>query len=146
MEEKKKIGFTCGAFDILHSGHALMLKECKDICDYLIVGLQVDPSIDRSKKNKPVQSLKERKIMLESIKWVDEIIVYETEENLYQILNNMWEMGKIDVRIIGEDWKGKKFTGHDLQIEVHYNSRNHVWSSSSLRDRIYLAETNKRKI
>ena len=84
--------------------------------------------------------------MLESIKWVDEIIVYETEENLYQILNNMWEMGKIDVRIIGEDWKGKKFTGHDLQIEVRYNSRNHVWSSSSLRDRIYLAETNKRKI
>ena len=140
MEVKKTVGFTCGAFDVLHSGHALMFKECKDVCDHLIVGLQTDPSIDRPEKNKPVQSLKERRIMLESIKWVDEIIEYETENELYQILNNMWEMGRVDVRIVGEDWKGKNFTGHDLSIKIHFNSRTHPWSSSSLRSRIYEAE------
>ena len=96
----KKTGFTCGAFDVLHTGHALMFKECKDHCDHLIVGLQKDPSIDRPGKNRPVQSLEERMIMLESIKWVDEILVYDTEESLYQILNKMWEMGKVDLRII----------------------------------------------
>jgi len=138
--KNKIVGFTCGSFDLLHAGHALMLEECKKYCDYLIVGLQLDPSIDRSEKNKPVQTIDERRIMLNSIKWVDEIIEYETEENLYQILNNMWEMDKINVRIIGSDWQGKKYTGHDLPIKMIFNSRDHCYSTTSLRERVYKAE------
>ena len=99
-----KVGFTCGAFDLLHTGHALMLKECKDHCDYLIVGLQRDPSVDRTSKNKPVQSYEERDIMLSSIKWVDEIVYYDTEEELGLLLRSL----PIDIRIIGSDWKGKE--------------------------------------
>ena len=132
MEKNNIVGFTCGAFDILHTGHALMLKECKEVCDHLIIGLQRDPSIDRRDKNKPIQS-------------VEEIIEYGTEEELYQILNNMWETGRVDIRIIGEDWKGKDFTGNDLSMKVHFNSRKHNWSSSNLRDRIYKAELKGRQ-
>ena len=144
MTQPKDIkGFTCGSFDILHAGHALMLEECKKHCDYLIVGLQIDPSVDRPSKNKPVQDLFERRTMLNAIKWVDEIIEYDTEASLYQILNNLWELDRIDVRIIGSDWKGKNFTGKDLPIKTIFNSRNHQYSSSSLRKRIYEAELNK---
>ena len=138
---KGKVGFTCGAFDLLHAGHALMLKECKDHCDYLIVGLQRDPSIDRASKNKPVQSYEERNIMLSSIKWVDEIVYYDTEADLSICLKNL----DIDVRIVGADWKGKKFTGHELEIPVVFNSRDHGFSTSSLRERVYEAESLKRK-
>ena len=138
MPNKDKIvGFTCGSFDLCHAGHCLMFKECKEYCDYLVIGLQKDPSIDRSEKNKPVQDYKERLIILESIRYIDDIIVYETEEELYQILNNMWETGRIDVRIIGADWKGKEFTGHDLPISVKFNSRTHEYSTSELRERVY---------
>ena len=134
--KNRSIGFTCGAFDLCHAGHCLMFKECKDFCDYLIVGLQKDPSVDRANKNKPIQSFEERLIILQSNKYIDEIISYETENDLYQILNNMWETDKIDIRIIGEDWKGKKYTGYDLPIKVKFNSRNHYYSTSELRDRV----------
>ena len=107
---KKTKGFTCGAFDLLHAGHALMLKEAKEQCDYLIVGVQYDPSLDRPNKNRPVQSYEERVTMVKSIKYVDEVVLYETEEDLYSLLEKIMP----DVRIIGSDWKGKKFTGHDL--------------------------------
>tara|TARA_R100000664_G_C2750726_1_gene138047 strand:- start:1803 stop:2237 length:435 start_codon:yes stop_codon:yes gene_type:complete len=139
---KNKIGFTCGAFDLLHTGHALMLKEAKSVCDYLIVGLQSDPSIDRPNKNKPVQEFEERKIMLESIKYVDGIITYSTELELYNLLSEM----KPDIRIIGADWKNKAFTGHELPIQVYFNSRDHNWSTSNLRNRIWNAENLKRGI
>lgn len=127
-----KIGFTCGAFDLLHAGHILMLEEAKSVCDYLVVGLQTDPSIDRESKNKPIQSLEERKIQLSAVKFVDKIVIYETEQDLYNLLVKM----NPDIRIIGADHKGKKFTGYDLDISLFFNSRNHNWSSSHLRKRI----------
>ena len=137
----KKTGFTCGSFDLLHAGHSLMLKECKDHCNYLIVGLQRDPSVDRSDKNKPVQDYEERNIMLSSIRWVDEIIYYDTEDDLQELL----QMLDIDIRIIGADWKGKKYTGWELNIPVVFNSRDHGYSTSRLRERVYNAEMIKRE-
>lgn len=144
--KKKKVGFTCGAFDLCHAGHMLVFKEAKTICDYLIVFLQDDPSIDsagyRGKaKNKPVMSLEERRILLEGIKYIDEVRTYTTEADLYEKLQNL----KADVRIIGADWKGKKFTGYDLPFEVYYNSRGHNFSTTALRNRIYEAEAVRRK-
>ncbi|MEN9881481.1 MAG: hypothetical protein RLZZ308_664 [Candidatus Parcubacteria bacterium] len=134
-----KIGFTCGAFDLCHAGHMLMFKECKEHCDYLIVGLHTDPTLDRPTKNKPVQTLEERRIQLESVKYVDKVITYDTEADLYALLQD--NPHHIDVRIIGADWKGEPFTGHDLPIEVVFNSRNHNYSSSELRKRIKEAES-----
>ncbi len=138
---KKIIGFTCGAFDLTHAGHYLMFKECKKFCDYLIVGLQTDPSIDRKNKNKPVQSLPERIIQLDSCKYIDKILVYKTEKDLIKLLKKT----KIDIRFVGADWKGKNFTGKDLPIKIVYNSRNHKYSSSRLRKLVYIAEKNKLK-
>ena len=129
MNKRYNIGFTCSSFDILHSGHITMLQEAKSICDHLIVGLQVDPSIDRPEKNKPIQNLTERQIQLNAIKYIDEIIVYYTERELLQILKSL----PIDVRVIGSDYINKDFTGSDLKIDVYYNRRNHNWSSSRLR-------------
>jgi len=125
-------GFTCGSFDLLHAGHILMLKEAKSVCDYLIVGLQTDPSMDRDYKNRPIQSIRERMIQISAVKYVDEVMVYETEEELYKLLSDL----KPDIRILGADHEGKEFTGHDLEIELYFNSRNHKWSSSELRKRI----------
>jgi glycerol-3-phosphate cytidylyltransferase len=133
-------GFTCGAFDLLHAGHALMLEECRKYCDYLIVGLQVDPSVDRSNKNKPVQSLDERLVMIKAIRWVDEVIQYTTEQDLYDLLKELHQTNRIDLRIVGADWAGKKFTGHELPINVIFNSRDHGYSTSELRRRVYEAE------
>lgn len=133
-----KKGFTCGTFDLCHAGHMLMFKECKEYCDYLIVGLQADPSVDRPEKNKPVQSLEERMIQLEGVRYIDKIIVYHTEKELYEILEE--NEHNIDMRIIGADWKGKPFTGHDLPIKTIFNSRPHSYSSSDLRRRIKEAE------
>lgn len=131
--KKQKVGFTCSTFDLLHAGHILMLKESKSISDYLVVGLQVDPTIDRPTKNKPVQSITERYIQLNAVKYVDEIIVYSTEEDLLEILKSF----PIDVRIIGEEYKGTQFTGHDLGLhDIYYNSRKHNFSSSALRRRV----------
>lgn len=131
LMEKIK-GFTCGSFDLLHAGHCLMLKEAREHCDYLIVGLQTDPTVDRPDKNKPIQSVDERRIQLEACRYVDEIVEYTTEAELYQLLQDM----KPDVRIIGSDWKGKPFTGHDLPITVVFNTREHPYSSTELRCRV----------
>lgn len=125
-------GFTCGSFDLLHPGHLLMLEEIRAQCDYLIVGLQTDPSLDRPEKHKPLETIEERLIRLKSCKYVDEILIYETEADLYELLKKL----KPDVRFLGEDWRGKKFTGYDLPIRIVINSRDHNYSSSNLRKRI----------
>ncbi len=136
-----KKGFTCGTFDLCHAGHMLMFKECKNFCDYLIVGLEVDPNVDRPNKNKPVQSLEERHIQLEGIRYIDEIIIYHNEKELYEILAKNTQ--GIEIRIVGSDWEGKLFTGHDLPLPVVFNSRTHSYSSSDLRKRILEAESKK---
>jgi len=130
---KMQIGFTAGAFDLLHAGHVLMLQEAAEQCDYLIVGLHTDPTIDRpDTKNRPIQSVFERYVQLKALSVVNEIIPYETEQDLLTLLSTM----NIDVRIIGEDYVDKEFTGSDLPIYVYYNSRNHNLSTSELRKRI----------
>lgn len=129
-----RVGCTFGAFDLCHAGHILMFAEAKQHCDILIVGVQEDPSIDRSHKNKPIMTLEERLIILQGIRYVDSIFTYETEEDLYNWLKA--NQHRIDVRIIGADWKDKPFTGHELPIPVVFNSRNHGFSTSSLRERI----------
>ena len=136
--KNKKIGFTCSSFDLLHAGHILMLKDAKQLCDKLIVGLQINPTIDRPEKNKPIQSYEERIIMVKAMKFVDEVVAYDTEDDLVKLLTEL----KPDIRILGADWKGKKFTGYELPIKCYFNSRNHTWSSSNLRKRIYEAEKN----
>lgn len=142
---KRKIGFTCGSFDLLHAGHAIMLKDCKNYCNYLKVGLQTDPTIDRpDTKNKPIQTIEERYLMLEAIKYVDEIIVYSTEEELLNILKE----SIYDVRILGTDWEGKEFTGYNIPNHLKkciYHDRNHTLSSTFMRERIYNAELEKRQ-
>lgn len=110
-----KIGFTCGSFDLLHAGHAMMLQEAKSYCDHLIVAIQSDPTLDRESKNKPIQSYEERIIMLRAIKYVDEITYYDTEKDLYELLKRI----NPDVRIIGADWQGKQYTGYDLDIKKY---------------------------
>ena len=134
-----KVGFTCSCFDLFHAGHVMMLKEAKTQCDYLIVGLQTDPTIDRPQKNKPVQSVLERYIQLDACKYVDQIIPYATEKDLMDLLTSY----RIDVRIIGEEYKNQRFTGYDLPMAVYFNSRQHSFSSTELRSRILLAETAK---
>ena len=129
----KKIGITFSCFDLFHAGHVQMLREAKTVCDYLIVGLQVDPSIDRPEKNKPLQSITERYIQVDACKYVDEIIPYSTEADLLDLL----QLVHYDVRIIGEEYREKDFTGKQLTLdnsrEVYYNSRNHRFSSSQQR-------------
>ena len=131
-----KVGFTCSAFDLLHAGHVQMLREAKDQCDYLICGLQIDPSIDRAEKNAPVQTIVERYTQLKGVRYVDEIIPYRTEEDLEDILS----MYDIDVRILGEEYKDKTFTGRAIcakrGIELYFNKREHRFSTSDLRRRI----------
>ena len=129
---KETVGFTCSCFDLLHAGHILMLKDAKEQCDYLIVGLQTDPTLDRPEKNKPIQSQKERYIQLEAVKYVDDIFVYDTEASLLDLL----KLVKPDVRILGSDYEGKSFTGDNLNIPIYYHERNHNYSSSNLRKEI----------
>lgn len=128
-------GITAGAFDLLHAGHVAMLQEAKTVCDHLTVAIQIDPSIDRDYKNKPVQSIVERQIQVKAIKYVDEIIVYNRECELEDILRTL----PYDIRIIGEEYRDKDFTGKqickDRFITVYYNSRGHNFSSSELRVR-----------
>ena len=128
-----KIGFTCSTFDLLHAGHIAMLREAKEHCDYLICGLQTNPSIDRKEKNAPVQTIVERQVQLAAVKFVNEIIVYETEKDLEDIL----EMFHIDIRILGDEYRDKDFTGKDIckkrGIALYFNKREHRFSSSSLR-------------
>ena len=137
-----KVGFTCSCFDLFHAGHVMMLKEAKDNCNYLIVGLQTDPTIDRAYKNKPIQSVLERFIQLQACKYVDEIVPYATEKELMDILTSY----KIDVRIIGEEYRDKQFTGCNLDMEVYFNSRQHSFSTTELRQRVLNEESRKTKI
>jgi len=131
-----KVGITFSAFDLFHSGHVAMLKEARANCDYLMVGLQTDPTIDRPEKNKPIQSVFERYVQLEGCKYIDEIIPYSTETEVIDILLTY----KIDVRFIGEEYKDQLFTGKQLcvdkGIELYYNKRQHSFSTSGLRQRI----------
>lgn len=135
------VGITCSTFDLLHAGHVSMLREAKEHCDYLICALQTDPTIDRpDTKNKPVQTLVERYTQLKGLKYVDEIIPYQTEEDLEDIL----KMINIDVRIIGQEYKNKRFTGRatcaQRGIEVYYNKRDHRFSTSDLRERVFIKQ------
>jgi len=131
-----KIGFTASSFDLLHAGHIAMLREAKSVCDYLICGLQIDPSVDRIEKNKPVQTIVERYSQLAAVSYVDEIVPYHTEADLIDIL----QMYPINIRIIGEEYRFKDFTGKEecrqLGIDIYYNKRNHRFSSSGLRERV----------
>lgn len=125
-------GITASCFDLLHAGHILMLKEAKSACDYLIVALQVDPTVDRPNKNKPIQSFFERWVQLSAVKYVDEIIPYTTESELMTILQNY----NIDIRILGEEYETKSFTGNNLDMEYYFNKRTHEYSSTELKQRI----------
>ena len=141
----QRIGFTCSTFDLLHAGHIGMLREAKENCDYLIVALQTDPTIDRPKeKNKPVQTVVERYAQLNALDLVDEIVPYETERDLVDIL----ELFRIDVRFIGIEYKSNDFTGKEecshRGIDIHYNKRDHRFSSSGLRERVAEAQANKK--
>ena len=135
-------GFTCGAFDLLHAGHVVMLKEAKEYCDYLIVGLQTDPSFDREEKNKPIQSVYERFIQLNAIQYVDEVIPYDTEESLLDLL----ESTPIDLRFVGEEYKENPFTGDNLPIEVFYTNRKHSFSTTELRRRIHYYDKSEKDL
>jgi glycerol-3-phosphate cytidylyltransferase len=144
-QPNRVIGFTASTFDLLHSGHILMLAEAKSQCDYLIVGLQTNPAIDRPEtKNKPVQSIVERYVQLSAVKYVDEIIVYETERDLEDLLMFL----PINKRFIGEEYHGKEFTGKEIcverDIDIIYNSRTHRFSSTELRQRTYQYELSKK--
>ena len=138
-DESFKRGLVASSFDLLHAGHCIMLKDAKSKCDHLIVALQTDPSIDRPEKNEPVQSMEERFIVLNSNKYVDEIIFYSTEAELRDLI----ELIKPDIRILGSDWKGKDYTGEGLIPEVYFHDRNHGYSTSELRERISTTETDK---
>ena len=144
--KNKIVGITFSAFDLLHAGHIVMLREAKNHCDYLIAGIQTDPTIDRpDSKNKPVQSLVERYSQLSAVKYVDEIIPYQTEQDLIDILS----MYEIDVRILGDEYKEKDFTGKDVcnkrGIDLYFNKRDHRFSTSDLRERVENATRTTRK-
>ena len=140
-----KIGITFSAFDLLHAGHIKMLEEAKEQCDYLICGLQTDPTLDRPEKNRPVQSVVERYIQLKGCKYVDEIVPYATEQDLEDVLRSF----KIDVRIIGDEYENKPFTGRDYceekGIKFYFNKREHRFSSSELRKEVFQKENLKNK-
>lgn len=140
-DQGKRIGITFSTFDLLHAGHIAMLADAKNHCDYLIAGLQTDPTIDRhDTKNKPVQTIVERQIQLAATRYVDEIVVYQTERDLEDILLTL----PIDVRILGVEYQGKNFTGAEIcvnrGIDIIFNKRDHSFSSSSLRKRVAEAE------
>lgn len=140
------VGFTCSAFDLLHAGHVAMLREAKSQCDYLICGLQVDPSLDREEKNTPIQTIVERYTQLQAISYVDEIIPYITEVDLLDIIS----MLPIDVRILGDEYRNKEFTGKEIcqkrGIKLYFNNRDHNFSTSSLRKKVYDRENIRRKV
>lgn len=145
-DDNKKIGIVFSSFDILHAGHIAMLAEAKNHCDYLIAGLQTDPTIDRpDTKNKPVQSIVERQIQLSAVRYVDEVVVYQTEQDLVDLLLIL----PLDVRILGVEYKDSVFSGKEecesRGIELIFNGRDHSFSSSSLRKRVVEAENNKGK-
>jgi glycerol-3-phosphate cytidylyltransferase len=128
-----KKGITFGAFDLFHAGHVVMLQEAKTVCDHLIVCIQSDPSLDRSDKNVPVQSIVERQIQVAACKYVDEMVVYDTERDVLEILRSIdW-----DVRILGDEYRDKDFTGREETLDrCYFNTRPHSFSSSELRLRV----------
>jgi len=133
----KKIGIVFSTFDMLHAGHVAMLSEAKNHCDYLICGLQTDPTIDRpDTKNKPIQSIVERQIQLSACRYVDEVVVYQTEQDLRDLLLIL----PVDVRILGVEYQDQDYSGreecYDRNIEIVFNGRDHSFSSSSLRKRV----------
>jgi glycerol-3-phosphate cytidylyltransferase len=134
---EERVGIVASCFDLFHAGHILMLMEAKENCDRLVVALQSDPSVDRPEKNKPVQALSERYIQLEACKYVDQIIPYDTEADLYNLLAGYdW-----DIRFLGSDYYGRTdYTGQDLYTPIHYCARRHNYSSSGLRERILKAK------
>ena len=138
-----KIGFTASTFDLLHAGHIAMLREAKEQCDYLVCGLQVDPSVDRPNKNSPIQTIVERQVQLSAVKYVDEVIVYRTEQDLEDIL----EMFHIDIRILGDEYRDQDFTGKDIckkrGIQLYFNKRDHRFSTTSLRQQVVKKEMDK---
>ena len=145
MKPQMKIGFNCSSCDLFHAGHVTMMKMEKQLCDYLIVALQVDPTIDRpGVKNKPVQSVYERYVQLQGCRYVDEILVYETEADLLNLLQTQ----NIDVRFLSEEYKDRDFTGKqyciDNGIELFFHLRRHQYSSTELRNRVYEMEKKKR--
>lgn len=141
-----KIGFVASAWDLFHAGHVAMLQEAKTQCDYLICGLQTDPTLDRATKNKPVQTVVERQIQLKGCRYVDEVWVYNTEKDLEDLLLTL----PIDVRILGVEYEGKEFTGRDIcqerNIELYFNSRDHSFSSTNLRKRVYESQLEKLEV
>lgn len=140
LSKKQKVGVTFSCFDLLHSGHILMLEDSKNVCDILVVGLQTDPTVDRKNKNKPILSYEERLTMIKSIKFVDFIVKYTRESELIEILKLL----NPDIRILGNDYVGKDFTGKDLNIETYYHDRFvHTYSTTTLRQRVHNAESNK---
>lgn len=130
-----KTGFTCGVFDLFHAGHVLMLKECRENCDYLIVALNkavnISPSINPGKQP-PLFSIEERKLIMQSCRYVDEVLEYGSEEELLQILKSR----KIDIRFLGDDYRGRPITGADLQMEIYYTDRSHGLSTSLFKSRL----------
>jgi len=145
-EQGKSIGITFSTFDLLHAGHIAMLSEAKNHCDYLIAGLQTDPTIDRpDTKNKPIQSIVERQIQLAACRYVDEVVIYQTEQDLVDLLLIL----PLNVRVLGVEYEGKKFTGDEAcykrGIDIIFNGRDHSFSSTNLRKRVHDAESKKGK-
>lgn len=137
--DELKIGFTCSTFDLFHAGHIVMLQQAKSLCDYLVVGLLIDPTVDRpTTKNKPVQSSFERYIQLSACRYVDEIIPFTTEQEIVDIILTL----QPDVRVVGEEYKGTQHTGLGL-CPIHYNKRKHSFSTTDLRQRVTKAEQTK---
>lgn len=132
------VGITFSTFDLSHAGHYAMLRECKDNCDYLIVGLLADPTVDRAFKNKPVQSMFERYMQISGCKYVDEVVPFDSEDDLVNVLETL----NPDIRFVGEEYEGTDFTGKDV-CKVYFNKRRHKFSSSELRSRIYIDELKK---
>lgn len=131
-EVPRKVGFLAGAFDLIHPGYVKIWEDAKTVCTYLIVGLHTDPTTDRPHKNKPVHSVEERLILLSSIKYIDEIVTYDTERDLHNLLKTI----DPDVRILGSDYAHTDYNGSDLNIPVYFHDRNHDWSATNLRDKI----------
>jgi glycerol-3-phosphate cytidylyltransferase len=131
-----RIGFCCGAFDLLHPGHILMLEDAAAQCDYLVVGLHIDPSLERPDKSAPIQTVDERMAMIKAVRHVDHIVTYATEDELASILHRL----RPDVRILGSDWRGKEITAPDASKRIHWHERNHDWSTSEMRRRVWEAQ------
>ncbi len=142
INQDKKIGVTASCFDLFHAGHMLMVKDGKEHCDIFVAFLQTDPTLDRPEKNKPILSFEERKILVEGCKYIDQVFIYSTEKELYDGFQAL----QADIRILGDDYKGKKCTGDDLPMEVYYHDRSiHGWSTTKLRKRIWWEEGKKIK-